>query len=465
MTANREVALSIVVPVYNARPFLPEFFDSIRKQTFTDIEIIAVNDGSTDESGEYLDSMTGKLPHLTVVHQENSGWAGAPRNRGIERAQGRYVFFADPDDEFGDAEALERLVSFADDHSSDVVVPKMVARGGRQYAQWRYSQTQVDADIPTVFTTLTPQKLVRRSLLMEHRIRFPEGQVRLEDGIFLSRAYLLAERVSILADREYYVLVHHDEGDHLSKRAIDPVSYLDSVTAMVDNIVGLSTSADVANAVIAELVQRKLLLGTRPDRAYKARTKRLRQWFAPQREFAARFLTDDTRMAALREVDRKVIKFALRDDAEGLKSWAQAQMVEVDVVHVGATKGTLHIQGHGLPRDVSDVSVELVQRDQHHRRMPLDTEVGQQTWSADVPKKLLRRPDETEVFDLYITLTAGGQSVRKRVGSDLPSGGLRFTDDRSIAAYTTDKGNLSLRVSRGLSIAGRAKRAAKRLLG
>ena len=95
--------VSVVVPVYEAMPYLRTLLVSLLAQDLgpDDYEVVAVDDGSTDDGPRLLDELARVHPQLRVVHQENSGWPGAPRNRGLDLARGRYVFFADADDEMG----------------------------------------------------------------------------------------------------------------------------------------------------------------------------------------------------------------------------------------------------------------------------------------------------------------------------------------------------------------------------
>ncbi|NKX52725.1 glycosyltransferase family 2 protein, partial [Arthrobacter deserti] len=197
--------VSVVLPVYNAGEYLRECLDPLLNQelggyTFV---IVAVDDGSTDGSGELLDSYAARHAVLTVVHQENSGGPGKPRNVGIERATGRYIFFCDADDYLGQ-ESLRRLVAFADEHGSDLVIPKLVGAEGRWIRRSIYRETQVDADLFRASQSSGPTKLFRRSVIEANALRFPEGRVPAEDTIFLFRMFTVARRVSILADYDYY---------------------------------------------------------------------------------------------------------------------------------------------------------------------------------------------------------------------------------------------------------------------
>ena len=89
--------LSVIVPVYNTEKYLRECIDSILAQTFTDFELILVNDGSTDGSGAICDEYAEKDPRIQVIHQENSG-ATVARRSGVQIARGEYVAFVDSDD-------------------------------------------------------------------------------------------------------------------------------------------------------------------------------------------------------------------------------------------------------------------------------------------------------------------------------------------------------------------------------
>src|SRR5690606_3185045 len=103
-------------------PYLVECLASVEAQTIDPgrIEVIAVDDGSTDGTGEYLEEFAGRAPMtVTVVRQENSGGPSGPRNVGLARAAGRYVFFLDADDRLG-PEALARMVALADRADPDV---------------------------------------------------------------------------------------------------------------------------------------------------------------------------------------------------------------------------------------------------------------------------------------------------------------------------------------------------------
>ncbi|SNT56905.1 Glycosyltransferase involved in cell wall bisynthesis [Actinomadura meyerae] len=205
--------VSVVVPVYNCRASLERTFTSVFEQSLpaADIEIIAVDDGSTDGGLDELRRMAGQRPRFTVLHQENSGGPGAPRNRGIEEAAGEYVFFLDADDYLG-PEALERMCALADDNGTDVVVGQCVGIGRRPPVFPRDVPRTTLAESPFVYDTLSPLKLFRRSFLIEHGLRFVEGLSSHEDQPFTSRAYFEAAGISVLASYDCYYWVDREDG-------------------------------------------------------------------------------------------------------------------------------------------------------------------------------------------------------------------------------------------------------------
>jgi len=281
MTANGGgVAVSVVIPVYNTRRYLSECLESVLSQDLSPhgLEVIAVDDGSTDGSGELLDRYAERHRTLRVVHQEYSGWPGRPRNVGLAASRGDYVFFADSDDCLA-PDALRRMYDFAVRHGSDIVVPKVVPLdGSRRTNQAVWRRTQVDAELTRVIQTLGPWKLFRRAFLAEHDLRFPEGKVRLEDGIFVTQAYVTAGRVSVLADDDYYRKRDQADEGNISRSPVDPDDYLSSVARMIEIIRRDCPDEGLVDAVVATLYRRKALKWFSPDRFPDYRTAWRTAW-------------------------------------------------------------------------------------------------------------------------------------------------------------------------------------------
>lgn len=111
--------VTVIVPVYNTEKYLHECVRSIADQTFRDLEILLIDDGSTDGSGELCDHFAQEDTRIRVIHKQNGGAASA-RNLGIDKATGEYVMFVDADD-WLDTDAIEALVAYADANQTDVL--------------------------------------------------------------------------------------------------------------------------------------------------------------------------------------------------------------------------------------------------------------------------------------------------------------------------------------------------------
>lgn len=114
-----EPQVSVIIPVYNVAQYLRQCLDSVTGQTLSDIEIICVNDGSTDGSPAILEEYREKDGRIVVINRENGG-VSAARNCGMEHARGKYVYFLDSDD-YLDPEALGKTVRLAEDNEADGV--------------------------------------------------------------------------------------------------------------------------------------------------------------------------------------------------------------------------------------------------------------------------------------------------------------------------------------------------------
>ncbi|WP_327236663.1 glycosyltransferase [Streptomyces sp. NBC_01317] len=212
--------VSVIVGAYEAMPYLVRCLESVEKQTLGAgrIEIVAVDDGSTDGTGEYLEKFAAESAVPTrVVRQANSGGPSGPRNVGLSLARGRYVFFLDADDYFGE-EALERMVAMADRAGTDVVLGKVegVNRTAPR-SMWGKTVERVDVFNSRAIFALSAQKLFRRDLLTRLDLRFDEELRTGEDALFTLEVFLRGSGVSIVADYTCYYLVGRDDGKHVTK--------------------------------------------------------------------------------------------------------------------------------------------------------------------------------------------------------------------------------------------------------
>lgn len=225
----------MIIGAYEAMPYLIRCLESVEAQTIgaDRIEMVAVDDGSTDGTGEYLEEFAARSAVATrVIRQANSGGPSGPRNVGLGLARGRYVFFLDADDYFGD-EALERMVAMADRAHTDVVLGKVAGvNRGAPMSMWTATRSRVDIYNSKIIYTLSAQKLFRRELLERIGLRFDEELRTGEDALFTMEAYLRGAGVSVISDYTCYHLVGRDDGKHVTRSG----TYLwrfDSMRAMM----------------------------------------------------------------------------------------------------------------------------------------------------------------------------------------------------------------------------------------
>ncbi|WP_199549717.1 glycosyltransferase [Streptomyces sp. N35] len=275
--------VSVIVAVYNAMPYIVECIDSLQRQTIgiENIEIIAVNDGSTDGSGAELDRIAERVPQLRVLHQENSGGPSQPRNKGFDVARGRYVYILDADDYIG-PEALERLVAMAEEQQSDVVLGKMVGLGrGVSELAFKHAK-RADLYKSEIYRSLGPQKLVRRSLIEANKIRFAEDLWLGEDQIFCTEIFLAATAISVVGDYDCYYARRREDGQQLTRREKTPyerVAHIERVMALISERV---TDPDKRRILLARhfraIIDKTVLIVVKSntvDEAFRQETYRL----------------------------------------------------------------------------------------------------------------------------------------------------------------------------------------------
>lgn len=192
--------VSIIIPIYNSERYLNDCIDSILHQTYSDIELILINDGSTDNSGVICERYSALDMRVRVYHTRNLG-VGAARNLGIEQAKGDYVFFCDSDDFLKDEASLELLYDCAKRYDADVVKGDYATFDNTGY--WSYpKQKKVHLArrelVPIDFICdILDGEFFLWTLLIKRNVignlRFIEGRVYLEDMEFICQ---LAHRIN-----------------------------------------------------------------------------------------------------------------------------------------------------------------------------------------------------------------------------------------------------------------------------
>lgn len=361
--AQSQIKITVIIPVYNTMPYLTELLNSLESQSLSaDIfEVIAVNDGSTDFSGEILDIYAKRNTNFRVIHQENSGWPGKPRNVGIDEAVGEWLFFCDGDDVLG-RESLSRMLSFAQKNNVDILIPKMVGLNGRKIMSSLYLKTLVDTPLEVSLRSLNPIKLIRKSLLVDNNIRFNEERVRLEDGMAVVEAYVHAKRVSILSDYDYYQARTRSDGQNISITYIDPSGYVASLTHIANMVESSLGDNERSQKLIAGLFARKCIPFYLGKRFLVYSDEARREWMAQHFRFLERFLPDNT-LGFFNEFQAKRINAIIDGKYDDLVRLAEADVrndLKPDLLQIQKTADGIQIKirSYATNRTPSGIVIE-----------------------------------------------------------------------------------------------------------
>lgn len=197
--------VSIIVPVYNTEEYLRRCVDSLISQTWKNLEIILIDDGSEDRSGEICDEYADKFPQINVIHQKNRG-VSAARNQGIEIAKGDYLAFVDSDD-WVSSKLIESYFEMMDIEAG--IVPVCVAESGGKGGIQKYSRRNFMEFLSDEHVNVPWNKLYEAGIVHANHLRFDENKSLGEDFAF-NMEYLR------YAPEEYWVntdpLYYHQEG-------------------------------------------------------------------------------------------------------------------------------------------------------------------------------------------------------------------------------------------------------------
>ncbi len=207
--------VSIIVPVYNVEKYLPKCLDSLVGQTFRNIEIICVNDGSPDNSQEILNSYAQKDSRVRVITKENGGLFSA-RHEGMKYINGKYVIFVDSDDWVSE-NLVEKCLKAAGSDNPDVVVFGAFSvrekngkisckRGGYDFSKF-VNLTKNGLKVKDIFKfpPTAWSKMYRTDFLKQNNIRFQEIKNG-EDQLFFIHSMLLAKKIKTVDENLYYYI-------------------------------------------------------------------------------------------------------------------------------------------------------------------------------------------------------------------------------------------------------------------
>lgn len=192
------VPITVIMPVYNVQDYLERSIMSIQNQSFTDWELIIVNDGSTDNSAQICDDFADADSRIKVIHQENAG-SGRARQNALNNANGKYICFVDPDDYLSE-EALSSNYELAEKHNTDIVINGFIELVDKSGVEKIYHKPTISGLLTQetfqtdfmksekTFTRALWNKLYSHQFIKDNNCKFSDQRVG-QDALFNYEAY------------------------------------------------------------------------------------------------------------------------------------------------------------------------------------------------------------------------------------------------------------------------------------
>ncbi|HDJ4395433.1 TPA: poly(ribitol-phosphate) beta-N-acetylglucosaminyltransferase [Staphylococcus aureus] len=336
---------SVIVPTYNSEKYITELLNSLAKQDFpkTEFEVVVVDDCSTDQTLQIVEKYRNKLNLKVSQLETNSGGPGKPRNVALKQAEGEFVLFVDSDD-YINKETLKDAAAFIDEHHSDVLLIKMKGVNGRGVPQSMFKETAPEVTLlnSRIIYTLSPTKIYRTALLKDNDIYFPEELKSAEDQLFTMKAYLNANRISVLSDKAYYYATKR-EGEHMSSAYVSPEDFYEVMRLIAVEILNADLEEAHKNQILAEFLNRHFSFSRTNGFSLKVKLEDQPQWINALGDFIQavpeRVDVDALVMSKL----RPLLHYARAKDIDNYRtveeSYRQGQYYRFDIVD-----GKLNIQ-------------------------------------------------------------------------------------------------------------------------
>lgn len=222
--------ISVIIPIYNSEKYLSRCIDSILMQTYKDIEILLVDDGSTDNTKEICIDYSNKDSRVKYLHKDNSG-VSATRNYGIEHASGEWIIFIDSDDYFSDANVFNRLMEVVNKNPNVMPIFNFISLKDNNVTEKQNEFVIGNPDVEDIManciagvnhsTNLTYMfravwcKMFNKKIVDEHNIRFDEKMYMGEDAVFLIE---YVQYIESIEDIHTYGLIYRIHDDSSSRK-------------------------------------------------------------------------------------------------------------------------------------------------------------------------------------------------------------------------------------------------------
>lgn len=265
--------VSIIIPVYNVERYLARCIDSCINQTYNNVEIICVNDGSTDGSLNILEHYKILDSRIQIINKENGGLSSA-RNAGVAASVGDYILFVDSDD-FISCDAVEHIVRNAERNSSDVVIfdyfyahvdrsmrkiLTIIEWNDKRYENKSFNLSNVDKSAYLLIPVAAWCKFYRTEYLKENNITFFEGVI-FEDVDYNAKVLSKAERITYVNEPLYHYYV--GRSDQIMAKNDESLFDVISVYLSAEKTLKQSKSFEKYKASFYLLVMRDLLMKLR----------------------------------------------------------------------------------------------------------------------------------------------------------------------------------------------------------
>ena len=208
---------SFIIPIYNVENYLDRCLESVLTQTYTDFEVILIDDGSTDSSGLIAETYAQNYPEkICVIHQENAG-QGEARNKGILKAEGTYLLMVDSDD-YISQELLETVDRYIEKYDDDILIFNFIMEepDGKQEIKKLHDVTKHTwiSSEKYIFEAPAPwNKVIRTSLFQETELCFPK-RIFYEDLATIPCLAIYAKRIGVVEDALYYYVQRESSTMH-----------------------------------------------------------------------------------------------------------------------------------------------------------------------------------------------------------------------------------------------------------
>lgn len=242
---KQNIKVSVIVPVYNVEKYLDRCVKSIVDQSYKDIEILLIDDGSQDSCGNKIDEWCNRDKRVKAIHRKNGGLSAA-RNTGIEKAMGSHLVFVDSDDWIHE-NMIENLVDALD--YADIVCCGMIYTNGSSETdiKW-FLEKKIVSGIDaikmlvenSVFTSHIPKNIFPKSLF--EQVRFPEGKIY-EDIRTAHKLFIQVGKVCILPEHYYYYFERNDSITNIVKLN-NRLEWFDALKERVEDLSGILTLED-----------------------------------------------------------------------------------------------------------------------------------------------------------------------------------------------------------------------------